>query len=192
MSAYAPGEMSHTAKSCLEPVGGLCETTSLHSFNGGADDCCRSIAYESGSRLGVRLGRMGLGRSNGRAGTRWDRFRLCPEHLLCALRLCLPDLCLWLWDRLQLSGIWRLQIRRISPGPPHLGRRCGRPASTALLSRLERRRFSVSPTLAPVLEKLFPNTEWCVYSRNTLTRSNCSTITASLMSPPRVRCRRSA
>src|SRR5215469_3571238 len=87
-------------------------------------------------RLWLRLSRLRL----------W--LRLCPG--LCHLRLRLPSLWLWLWDRL----LRRLQSR-VSPDPPPYLRLSSRPASLALLTEpLNFVRWS-SLLLAPATGLLF-------------------------------------
>src|SRR5215472_16398883 len=147
-------------RSLITVPGGMCvgephEAIAHHSFNRGVDDCRRSIAHNSCQRLARR---MGLGRCRtgacSRSLNRWRdsrvilRLRLWLSVLrlwlrlsrlrlwlrirpgLCHVRLWLPGLWLWLWDRL----LRRLQIRLSPRYPPpylRLSPRC--PASLALL-----------------------------------------------------------
>src|SRR4029078_3488765 len=142
------------------------EAITHHSFNGGADDFCRSVAHISSQRLGLGARRMGMGRFRNRACGRsanrwrdsrvilwlWIRLRLSVLRL----RLWLPRLrlririrsSLWLCHlRLWLPGLWlwdwllrRLQIRLSPRYPP-----CLCPASLALLK---------SPTRVPRNKRL--------------------------------------
>src|SRR5215472_12482685 len=113
-----------------ECVGEPHETITHHRFNGGADDCCRSVAHNSRQRLGLGLARrMGMGRCRtgacSRSLNRWRdsrvflRLRLRLRLWLSVLRLRLRE---WLLRRLQSC---------LSPRypPPYLCPRCGFPAS---------------------------------------------------------------
>src|SRR6516164_4669161 len=77
------------------------EAITHYSFNGGAYDCCRSIAHDSRQRLGLGLaGRLGMG-SCSRSGRGW-------RNSLSVLRLWLRLPRLWLRLR---SSLWRGQLR---------------------------------------------------------------------------------
>src|SRR5215471_129928 len=89
------------------------EATTHCGFNDGTDICCSSIAHKFGSRLARLAGRwMGLARGGARGSS--SRYRARCAAVLRRLRLRLPGLQLWLWDRLQLPELrlwqYRLQL----------------------------------------------------------------------------------